>query len=179
MVQKIGKKTKIQINGFTLVELLVAMGIFMTVTGIISTSFIRAMRTQKAAIALMAANDGITLALEQMAREIRTGSSFEETRENEELTFINYKQETVRYILSEGGIDKVEIDPNTLETTRERITPDTADIARFDIFISGNGEGDRMVSRITISLGVNLPGGGETYNTVQTTISPRTLINES
>ncbi len=122
----ISKKNKKNSRGFTLVELLVAMGIFMAVTGIVSTSFIKSMRAQKTSVALMSANDGIVLALEQMARELRTGSDFSEAQDDQELTFVNYKKETVKYTLSGGAIEKEEINPDTLESRKERITPDTA-----------------------------------------------------
>ncbi len=63
-------------NAFTIIELLVAMGLFIILMGITAGSFVKAMRTQRAIVALMAANDNASLTLEQIAREIRTGSNF-------------------------------------------------------------------------------------------------------
>ncbi len=166
-------------RGFTLIELLVAMGIFISLTGIVSTAFIKSMRTQKSSVALMAANDGAALSLEQMAREMRTGTSFVETKDNEELTFVNSKNKTVSYILADNAIEREETDPVTLEKKKSRITPDTVKVMKFGINISGNVPGDKIVSRITVSIGVSFPGKDELYNTIQMTISPRTLINES
>ncbi len=60
-------------RGFTIVELLVAMGIFLIVVEIAVGGFVNALRAQKQVAALIAAEGNADLALEQMAREIRTG----------------------------------------------------------------------------------------------------------
>ena len=53
-----------------------ALSFFIVFTVIASGSFIRALRTQRAIVALIAANDNANLSIEQIAREIRTGSNF-------------------------------------------------------------------------------------------------------
>jgi len=63
-------------QGFTLVELLVAITIFVVVMAIASNLFIGALRAQKSVVDLIAVNDNISLALERIGREIRVGNSF-------------------------------------------------------------------------------------------------------
>ena len=79
------QKSKIKINygvavspagGFTVVELLVSMAIFVILVGIVSGIFINSLRIQRAVISLMATNDNSSLVLESIARDIRTGSNF-------------------------------------------------------------------------------------------------------
>lgn len=63
-------------KGFTLVELLVAMGIFTIVISIATGGFISSLRTQRQVASLISAQSNASLVLEQMAREIRTGFLF-------------------------------------------------------------------------------------------------------
>ncbi len=63
-------------GGFTLVELLVAIGLFAVIATIASGGFISALRTQRRVASLISAESNVTLVLEQMAREERTGYLF-------------------------------------------------------------------------------------------------------
>lgn len=62
--------------GVTLVEFLVAFGIFAVLVTIATGSFIRSTRIQRSALQLMAVNDNMGIAIEQMMREMRTGYNF-------------------------------------------------------------------------------------------------------
>ena len=63
-------------DGFTIVELLVSMGVFVVLLGIVVNIFISSLRSQQAMVGLMATNDNPSLPLEQMTRELRTGTKF-------------------------------------------------------------------------------------------------------
>lgn len=63
-------------KGFTAVELLVGMSVFIVVLSIAVGVFVRGLRLQRQTVALIAVNDTVGLALEQMAREIRPGGEF-------------------------------------------------------------------------------------------------------
>lgn len=63
-------------SGVTLIEFVVAFGIFSMLITIASGSFVRAVRTQRAALQLMSVNDNMGITLEQMMREMRTGYHF-------------------------------------------------------------------------------------------------------
>lgn len=62
-------------KGYTLVELLVAMSVFVIITSVAVGGYVRGIKTSRQASALAAANSNISSALEQMMREIRTGFS--------------------------------------------------------------------------------------------------------
>jgi prepilin-type N-terminal cleavage/methylation domain-containing protein len=106
----INQKNDSRQNGFTLIELLVAMSLFVIIVTIAVGSFISAMRTQRALVALMAVNDNASLAIEQMAREIRTGTDFPTSgaacNNLDNLTFTNYLGNSVKYSVNKGALVK-------------------------------------------------------------------------
>jgi prepilin-type N-terminal cleavage/methylation domain-containing protein len=63
-------------SGFTLIELLVAIALFSIVVAIASSGFVSALRTQRQVASLISTQSNVTLVLEQMAREERTGYLF-------------------------------------------------------------------------------------------------------
>ncbi len=63
--------------GFTMVELIVAMSVFSVAITMASGVFVRALRTQRMLNNLMSVNSNASLVIEQLAREIRTGHTFE------------------------------------------------------------------------------------------------------
>ena len=63
-------------SAFTLVELLVAIALFSILIAIATGGFVNTLRTQREAAAMMAAQSNVSIALEQMTREIRTGYLF-------------------------------------------------------------------------------------------------------
>jgi len=162
-------------RGFTIVELLVAMGLFVILIGIATGGFVRALRTQRAVVALMAANDNASLTLEQMAREIRTSYNFNKISETE-LQFVNSHNLVVFYRLNEGTIERGTEDA-LLQRTYKKITADNVKIAHFKIILFGNELGDGYPPRITISLSVSSTSKylENILTNIQTTISARIL----
>ena len=63
-------------KGFTLVELLITVGLFTVIVTIAVGGFINAIRTQRQVSSLISAQSNVSLALEQMTRAIRTGYLF-------------------------------------------------------------------------------------------------------
>ena len=62
--------------GFTLVEVLVAIGVFSIVVAIATGGFVSSLRTERQVASLISAQSNASLVLEQMAREVRTGYLF-------------------------------------------------------------------------------------------------------
>lgn len=63
-------------SGVTLIEFIVAFGIFAILITLAGGSFIRSMRVQRVTLQLMSVNDNMGVTLEQMMREMRTGYHF-------------------------------------------------------------------------------------------------------
>ena len=63
-------------KGFTLVELLITVGLFVVIITIAVGGFTNAIRTERQVSSLIATQSNISLALEQMSRDIRTGYLF-------------------------------------------------------------------------------------------------------
>src|SRR5438128_740333 len=98
------KKNK---EGFTLIELVIALALFSTVVMIAAGGFVRALRTQRQLSAFASVNGNMGLVLEQMAREIRTGINFSNGTDGSPgvLSFINSQGIAVTYCL-DGDILK-------------------------------------------------------------------------
>lgn len=63
-------------QGFTLVETLVAASIFVALTTIAVGAFVQALKSQRYLTSIMALENNVGSAIEQMARELRTGYGF-------------------------------------------------------------------------------------------------------
>lgn len=178
-------KTKNLKTGFTLVELVVAMGIFVILMSIATGGFIQMLRNQSIVVSLMATNDNMSLTLEQIAREIRTGYNFNKVSSTE-LEFVNSYNFKVKYRLNEGAIEKG-IEYSGISNYK-KITADNVLISAFNINVCGkniNGTslgncgsgGDSYLPRITLSLSITSAEPDvkklNIFTDIQTTISAR------
>ena len=155
-------------KGFTMIELLVAMGLFVVVMGIASTVFVQSLRAQRSIVALMAANDNASLSLEQMMREIRTGSNFLTNNDQTELVFFSQRQKdevTYYWNKTEETIEK-----NGVALTSKNVA---VKYLYFDLF--GAGPNDSASTRVVIRLGVssNEKQAVDIITNLQTTVSSR------
>ncbi|MBI5306636.1 prepilin-type N-terminal cleavage/methylation domain-containing protein [Candidatus Wolfebacteria bacterium] len=194
-------KNKLQIKGFTLIELIVAMSVFVILTSVAVGGFINMMRNQRIVTAMMAVNDNMGLTLEQMAREIRTGYNFCRISSSK-IQFVNAKNEVVRYRLNNESVEKGISATSGSQTpgcddasdswfSYGKIIADNVSINKFDIKVCGKnidnsivlgncGSGDsRFPPRITLSLSItsaepDVKKIGVYVNT-QTTVSSRII----
>jgi four helix bundle protein len=159
-------------NGFTMVELLVAMSLFIIFVVISSGSFIRALRIQRAIVALIAANDNASLSIEQMAREIRTGTDFSSANSN--LTFTNAKSIQVTYQLNS---ETMTIERGEDGSNFKPITATNVKINKLNFYLRGHQAGDGFPPRITVVLNAapNIPTIQNISTNFQTTVSARLL----
>ncbi|MBI5401302.1 type II secretion system protein [Candidatus Wolfebacteria bacterium] len=178
-------------GGFTLAELVISVGLFTILMGIASGGFIQAMRNQRMIISLMAINDGMSLTLEQMAREIRTGynfctknypiTTFSEcsSLDNSEIQFVNAKNQVVRYKLINGGIEKGVGEAIGGGFIYNKITADNVDVKNLNFRLLGNNADDGYPPRITVgvSFSSNSPDVKKLNISIdaQTTISARNI----
>ena len=164
-------------SGFTLVELIVAVGLFAVVVSIALGGFARALRTQRQVAALISANSNVSLAIEQMAREIRTGRIF--CREStaslcslpSRIAFINSESQTVVYRLSGEAIER------GAGGVFGKITGENVSVKYLRFILFGNMSEDGYLPRITVSIGVGAKGLGVSgiVTNLHTTVSSRAL----
>ncbi|MST04418.1 MAG: prepilin-type N-terminal cleavage/methylation domain-containing protein [Candidatus Pacebacteria bacterium] len=165
------QKLKIKINaGFTVVELLVSMAIFVILVGIVSGIFVNSLRIQKAVISLMATNDNSSLVLESIARDIRTGSNFC-ISDFAGSCIVGDVGTAFRFTNANGGDSIYRLDPleksiqksEDLGVSFERLTSSLVDIKIFEIRLvdlqilnatGGLGIGEEWPSRVNLFLKV-------------------------
>lgn len=165
-------KTHRHTRGFTLVELLVAVGLFLTLLAVLSGAFIEALRSERATLRLMAANDNASFTLEQMAREIRVGTDFLLTGPSE-LHFQNNAGAEVAYRLNNDRVEKrVGASGAFLP-----LTSNTVKVLSLRFVLSGASKTDEMQPRATIAMAIGAIGRDieGVATAVQTTITPRLL----
>ena len=158
-------------KGFTIVELLIAMALFVIIISIASGAFINSLRTQRATVALVAANSNASLALEQMAREMRTGKDFSQSAA-QEITFTNANGESATYQWNNisGAVEK-----KTGSGSFKRITADNVLVKNLNFRIFNGSLADPYPPRITVVLQVapaNIPFIDSTVD-LETTVSAR------
>lgn len=153
----------------TLIELVVAIGIFGLVSLVIFGIFILATGYQRRIVAVKNVEDNLRFAIESMSREIRTGRGFVKNPDSS-LSFINAEDppKNVVYRLYNGMIEKsIDNGSTYLQVTGSEVTID------YLTFVLAGQQ-----PRITIAIGATSKVGTQSSNLkVQTTISSRLLKN--
>jgi len=147
------KNKNSKIGGFTLIELIVALGVFMVVMTITLSAFLNIMDIQKKTEAFRKVNDNLNFAMEAMMREIREGKGYSAADcSGADFCFTNKDGKAVKYQLNGGGyMERKEEADEWL-----RMTSDGIKITRLSFFVSGGktySSGDRQQPLVTISIG--------------------------
>lgn len=176
-------------RGVTLVEFLVAFGIFIILIGIAGGSFVRSVRVQRAALQLMAVNDNMGITIEQMMREVRTGYNFctgampltdprfvgkcpDVTAGSSELQFVTAGNVVTRYRLKGDAIQKGIVQSSWDPSNPVAVSCDVASGAEFDAV---NGICYRNITADNVK--VTNVHFETRYNNVGDGRSPRILIS--
>jgi len=156
-------------KGFTIVELMVSMSLFLVLISVATGTFVQTLRTQRLITDLAYANDNATQALEQIIREVRTGSGFSGST-NTLLKFVNYKNETVNYKLTGHFISRC-VGNCPTDSEYQPITAPEVQVERLSFIVSGTDPSDNLASRVTIALSVK--GPRDIKVNLQSTVSSR------
>jgi len=163
-------------RGFTLVEAIVAIGLFSVLVTIAVGGFVTALHTQHQVGDLISAQSTVSLAIEQMAREIRTGYLFCHAPDLStpnvdcgcrvgtdssgmpvwacsQLDFLNANSASTTYFLTANGT-LMRSNVNESGGTPAALTGDNVTVKYLIFTLRGNIEGDGWPPLVTISLGV-------------------------
>lgn len=179
-------------SGFTLVELLVSIALFSVLVAVAVGGFSGALRTQRQIASLLTADTNVSFAIEQMAREVRTGYNFCPVSAAgvpscdcpgadpmipaavcDTFAFTNASGQSIVYRLN-GGILEKSVDGGS---TYEPLTASNITIPYFTVELFGNTAGDHWNPRIIIDLGVQSKDAtlaGQALH-LQTTVSARAI----
>jgi prepilin-type N-terminal cleavage/methylation domain-containing protein len=175
-------------SGFTLVELLVAITLFSVIVSVAVGGFAGMLRTQRQITSLLTADANVGFAIEQMAREIRTGSAFCpagtsgaslcDCSQNDPTTlscraaaFTDAEGQSLVYKLQGGALMKSADGGSTYAP----LTATNIVIPYFNVLLFGNTPGDHWNPRLTIQIGVaskDAALAGQALH-LQTTVSAR------
>jgi putative endonuclease len=172
--------------GFTLVEIVVAMGVFVVAISLGVGVFISGIKAQRRLTAQMAVNNDVNLVLEQIARDIRTGYLFSVVEGGSELHFTNRAGNRTVYQLEDMGaavLRYVAVSGGSIPLTGERVTSQNAEVVGLDFQLHPRDEFSPTAGvniscdpwRITIAMEVRPVRSNESPIVVQTTVSSRVL----
>ncbi len=170
-------------EGQSLVEMLIAMSIFVIFIVIAVGGFIQTMTNQRIVLKLSAATDNMSFSLEQMMREIRVGNNFNVYDNGQSISFNGYdengNQENIIYSLnsSTGAIDRtfsipasipaINVSPSTAPLTANNVTVSYFNVSKYQPHNPGP-------ALITIVIGVTASDRGVSItNYIQTSVSSR------
>ena len=177
-------------TGFTMIEMIVSLGVFSIALLISVSTILSVSAAQKKAVALQNAEDNFRFAFEAMAKEIRTGTQFfcadaapgfsyapEDCPQGERLLFFqNARGERINYELSDTRIKKTTNDVSSTFLTSPLV--EVQDMRFYLAGARGLAE-DKRQPRVTILLRGSA-GAGEAERVtlrLQTTVSQRRLDN--
>lgn len=161
-------------EGFTLAEMIVAIGLYSVLVSVAVGGFANAMRTQRQTAAIMAANTTASLLQEQIAREVRTGRIFTITSQGG-LAFTNARKQSVEYYNDQttGMLMK------SINGTSLPLTPASVKVLRFWVNPAKIGwlAGDNYPPRVTfvLSLSPRVLEKNMQAVTIQSTVSARNI----
>ena len=153
------KNCRYRQNGFTLIEMMVSLAVFMVVMTITLSAFLNIADIQKKTEAFRKVNDNLNHSMEMIMREIREGKDYcNGTTCNEtSFTFTSRAEGTlVTYSLNQGGkyIERC-VSAICGNEDGQRLTSDDVDITSLYFTVSGEksyASDDRQQPRVTISI---------------------------
>lgn len=160
-------------RGFTLVEVLVAVGIFLMIIIVISQIFVAVLHSEQVAYALLNSENYIRDNLELMARSIRMGKDFELLDKDEKGNakgisfdyYSGYEWERIIYRFKENNLEKNNLplfDPSVIEIENIRFN------------LKGTGTNQQKIVIINLETVTKVKKTDYKFY-IQTAITPRAL----
>ena len=166
-------------NGFTLIETMVSLGVFMVAMTIIMAAFLNMMDIQKKTEAFRKVNDNLNFAMEAMMREIREGTKYCPSG-CADGTFLYQQRPEMRLNTKlktgvEGYIER------TKGRASQRMTSDGIKITKLSFSVKGNVAGinkQQPIVTISISGESGIKAKLKSKLNLQATVSQRKLDTE-
>lgn len=152
------KAKVIKVSGFTLVEMIVSIGLFVTVAVISTGAFITILNAEDKIQATRFAMDNLTITIEDMVREMKTGTLYtcvqgsfpSDCTDGSSVTVQSRSGDEVTYALSGSKINK------TTPSGTLAITGDDVVVNSFKVIVGGNIVDDDIQPYIIIAIDVEL-----------------------
>jgi prepilin-type N-terminal cleavage/methylation domain-containing protein len=173
-------------NGFTLIELMVAVALFSAIAMVVVVIFVSGFRSQQRAMTFQVLFDQTSFFTEYLARQVRmarrsVGGTCIPIGDNYQTT---HGSQGLRFITSECGCEEIFLEAATGRIKEDRdgvqnyLTSEDLKVTDLSFALSGESELDTLQARVTISLKIrgasNRPEGQPALK-IQTTISQRKL----
>lgn len=165
-----------QKNGFTLVELMVGISLFMIAISISALLFVNILKQQRITLKINAMLANMSLIMEQITREARTGNNLKQgdyldgSPDFSSFSFISAEDESIKYKWNGDPDFKITKKVGTGEFIA--ITPEDV---KVDSVVFKVANSATQWTRVTIKMQFSPKAAGLEYysKTLQTTISPR------
>ncbi len=156
-------------KGFTLIELMIAIGLFAFVMTIASGAYLTMIGLNQHAESIATGVNDLSFALETMTREIRTGTQYSAPSGNS-FSFTNSDKCQVTYNLSNSNIFRsVAGGSGCIVQTSALITDQSVTIASLMFYPSGTVQGDAYQPNVLITISGSVSVKGKTqFFTVET-----------
>ena len=176
--------------GFTLMEMIVALGVFSVAITIALAGFVNILDMQKRADAIRTAYDSIDFVMEAMSREIKTGTEYCTDISaggpicgglNNPFYFStsdpNNENKTIIYRLTNNKIEIAVTPKNFTPTTFVAFTPPEVKITKLEFDVTGYFLGDSIQPMVTVIIQaeVAVKQGAKVQLNLQTTVTQREI----
>lgn len=160
-------------GGFTLIEMMVAVSVFIVIITISLTSILNVSNVQRKITSFRAVNDNLNFAIEKMAREIRTGDAYcaQSCSSPSSFNFTNSDGKLVKYSLIDKKIEVSYDGGDFLPMTSSKVT-----VENLLFIVKGDGP-DGLQPLVSIIIN-GYAGKKETVKSrlnIQTTVSQRSI----
>jgi prepilin-type N-terminal cleavage/methylation domain-containing protein len=175
------------LRGFTLIEMIVSVGLFSVVIVMVSTAYLNLIALDRVTRATSDAMNNLNFAVDSMSRSIRTGTAYHCNGNNgnsdcwpgasNTLNFINDQNQRVWYLLSNNQIYEC-VGTGNCDTNNGRpITDPKVVINNLDFYVQGVSTNDGVQPEVllVVNASVSAGGGHNVTFTIQTTASERGL----
>ena len=159
-------------EGFTLVELVVAIAVFATVVTVVSSIFVSSVGSQRKNINNQDVLDNARYVLETMSRAVRQSTVVTGNGTGSTLT-INHPTKGVKTYILENNQVKESVGGNVAALSSSNVS-----VQGLTFVVQGNGSTDNIQPKVTLSISLKSSQGAsdtESIANLQTTLTPRNL----